>query len=424
LPQCGDAFAWTAGQGGKAKSGLILMLKSRFTCGSRSTSSRLKGRMMTQPTSKQMVESKRSIKPAGERFTTLGEIYARARERLDADTWAVLDGGAGAEQSLHDNVAALGRWSFRPAYLSGVTDLTTSTTFLGIDLSFPVITSPIGGDGMFHERGQCDIAAATASAGIAPVVSEASCFSLETVAAASDGPKIMQLHSWGSSEEFLALAGRACRAGYSALCVTIDCPTLGWRERPMVRRFKTPMEQWGGNYGTVDASAAERLASGAGSDWTWDTLGQVRRQVDIPMLVKGVLTAQDAELAVSAGVDGILVSNHGGRQLDCLPATVDQLPEVVDAVAGRVPVAVDGGIRRGADVLKALALGADVVLVGRLTAMALAADGAAGLYAALRLLRQEFERSMLLAGRGALKDLDRSLLQRRASSCEWIEQPT
>lgn len=357
------------------------------------------------------------VEQANERFATLGEIYACARERLDGDAWAVLDGGAGAEQSLRENLAALNRWSFRPTYLTGVTELVTSTNFLGIDLAFPVLTAPIGGDGLFHERGQCEIAAATAMAGIAPVVSEASRFSLETVAGASDGPKIMQLHAWGDPDEFLALAKRAHRAGYEALCVTIDCPTLGWRERLMSRRYEIPAEQWGGNHDPMGTTAANRLRSGHGSDWTWETLAAVKAATESPLLVKGILTAEDAELAVSAGADGIVVSNHGGRQLDCLPATLDQLPEVVAAVRGRVPVAVDGGIRRGADVLKALALGADVVLVGRMTAMALAADGAAGVYAALRLLREEFERSMLLAGRRTLADLDRELVQPR--TVDW-----
>lgn len=355
----------------------------------------------------------RPLQEAGKKFATLGEIYACARDRLDADAWAVLDGGAGAEQSLRDNLAVLNRWSFRPKYMTGVTELVTNTTFLGIDLAFPVLTAPIGGDGLFHERGQCEIAVATAMAGIAPVVSEASRFSLETVAEASDGPKIMQLHAWGEADEFLALAKRAQRAGYDALCVTIDCPTLGWRERLMTRRFETPAEQWSGNYNPIGTTAANRLVSGYGSDWTWDTLAAARAAVDSPLLVKGILTAEDAEQAISAGVDGIVVSNHGGRQLDCLPATLVQLPEVVAAVRGRVPVAIDGGIRRGADVLKALALGADVVLVGRLTAMALAADGAAGVYRALKLLREEFERSMLLAGRRSLDELDRSVVQPR-----------
>ncbi len=349
------------------------------------------------------------------RFATLGEIYECAREQLAPDVWEVLDGGAGDEQSLRDNIAALARWSFRPRYLSGITDSDTRITFLGLDLAFPVLTAPIGGDGMYHVRGQCAIAEATAAARIVPIVSEASPFALETVAEVSSGPKIMQLMAWGEPDQFLALARRAVLAGYSALCVTIDCPTLGWRERPMVRRFTTPRQQWDGNYPQAMDSAADRLAAGTGSGWTWETLSHVRTQIDVPLLVKGVLTAADAEAAVAAGADGVVVSNHGGRQLDCLPATLDQLPEVVEAVGGRAQVALDGGIRRGTDVLKALALGADVVCVGRLTAMALAAGGGPGVLTALSLLRAEFERSMLLAGRRTVADVDRSVVQPRLS---------
>lgn len=348
-------------------------------------------------------------------FATLSEIYETAREQLDPDVWAVLDGGAGEEQTLRDNVAALARWSFRPRYLSGTTQPDAHSDFLGLDLAFPVLTAPIGGDGMFHVRGQCAIAEATAAAGVAPIVSEASPFDLETVAGASSGPKIMQLMAWGEPDEFLTLAHRATAAGYRALCVTIDCPTLGWRERPMSRRFTTPPQQWAGNHPHARESAADRLVAGSGSAWTWETLASVRSQVDLPILAKGVLTAEDAEAAVAAGMDGVVVSNHGGRQLDCLPATIDQLPEVVAAVAGHAQVAVDGGIRRGTDVLKALALGADVVCVGRLTAMALVAGGAAGVLTALTLLRAEFERSMLLAGRRTVADVDRSAVQSRLS---------
>jgi isopentenyl diphosphate isomerase/L-lactate dehydrogenase-like FMN-dependent dehydrogenase len=350
-----------------------------------------------------------------QQFVTLSEIYESAREQLAPDVWEVLDGGAGDEQSLRDNIAALARWSFRPRYLSGVTESDPRTTFLGLDLAFPVVTAPIGGDGLFHVRGQCAIAEATAAAGIVPIVSEASPFPLETVAESSSGPKIMQLMAWGEPDQFLALARRAIEAGYSALCVTIDCPTLGWRERPMERRFTTPKQQWGGNYSQAMDSAADRLMAGTGSDWTWETLAQVRSQIDVPLLAKGVMTAEDAEAAVAAGADGVVVSNHGGRQLDCLPATLDQLPEVVEAVGGRAGVALDGGIRRGTDVLKALALGADVVCIGRLTAMALVAGGGAGVLTALSLLRAEFERSMLLAGRRTIADVDRSVVQPRLS---------
>jgi isopentenyl diphosphate isomerase/L-lactate dehydrogenase-like FMN-dependent dehydrogenase len=348
-------------------------------------------------------------------FATLGEIYRSAREQLTPDLWEFLDGGAGDERSLHDNIAALARWSFRPRYLSGATEADPRTTFLGLDLAFPVVTAPIGGDGLFHARGQCAIAEATAAAGIVPIVSEASPFALETVAEASSGPKIMQLMAWRKPDQFLALARRAVDAGYSALCVTIDCPTLGWRERQMERRFTTPKQQWDGNYWQTGESAADRLMAGTGSDWTWETLAKVRSEIDIPLVAKGVMTAEDAEAAVAAGADGVVVSNHGGRQLDCLPATLDQLPEVVEAVGGRAQVALDGGIRRGTDVLKAVALGADVVCVGRLTAMALVAGGGAGVLTALSLLRAEFERSMLLAGRRTIADVDRSVVQPRLS---------
>ncbi|MEV5000511.1 alpha-hydroxy acid oxidase [Nocardioides sp. LML1-1-1.1] len=349
--------------------------------------------------------------PDGADFATLGEIYATARERLLPEVWEVLDGGAGEEQSLRDNIAAMARWCFRPRYLGGLQASDVSTRFLGIDLALPVLTAPIGGDGMFHERGQCAIAEATAAAGTVTIVSEASPFVLETVAAASRAPKIMQLMAWGEPEQFLALARRAVAAGYAALCVTIDCPTLGWRERPMKSRFTTPGRQWSGNY----PQAADRLAAGVGSTWTWETFAQVRAELDLPVLAKGVMTAEDAVAAVESGASGVVVSNHGGRQLDCLPATLDQLPEVADAVGDRVPVAFDGGIRRGADVLKALALGADVVCVGRLTAMSLAAGGTPAVLRALDLLRAELERSMLLVGRASIADVDRTVVQPRLS---------
>lgn len=344
-------------------------------------------------------------------FATLGEIYARARERLLPEVWEALDGGAGDEQTLRDNVAAIAKWSFRPRYLNGIKASDVGTRFLGLDLALPVLTAPIGGDGIFHAQGQCAIAEATAEAGTVTIVSEASPFALETVAAASSGPKIMQLMAWGEPEQFLALARRAVAAGYAAVCVTIDCPTLGWRERPMKNRFTTPGEQWSGNY----PQAAERLVAGIGSQWTWETFTQVRAELDVSVLAKGVMTAEDATAAVECGADGVVVSNHGGRQLDCLPATLDQLPEIADAVGGRVPVAFDGGIRRGADVLKALALGADVVCVGRLAAMALAAGGAPAVLGALELLRAELERSMLLVGCRTIADVDRTVVQPRLS---------
>jgi isopentenyl diphosphate isomerase/L-lactate dehydrogenase-like FMN-dependent dehydrogenase len=355
--------------------------------------------------------------PAPTQFTTLGEVYETAPRMLSPEAWAYLDGGAGAEETLADNLRAFQRWRLRPRCLAGVVTPSTATQFLGMPLAAPILTAPIGSDILFHPDGQCATVRAAARRGIVPVVSEASHWPLETVAACADGPKVMQLHAWGGRDEFLALVERAERAGFSAICVTIDCPTLGWRERIMRRRFTPRDDAWTGNCvgpPGAAAAAAARLSGGRGSEWTWETLADARPAIGLPVMVKGVLTAEDAEAAVAAGVDAVVVSNHGGRQLDGVPATLDQLPEVLEAGRGRVAVALDGGIRRGTDVLKALALGADVVLVGRAAAMGLAAAGEPGVAAVLRLLVEELERSMLLAGRADLREIDRSLVRRSA----------
>lgn len=353
-------------------------------------------------------------KSLGPRFATLGTLYDRAKARLPEDAWAYLAGGASGEQTLGDNEAAFGRWSLRPRQLAGVVDVDITTTFLDIELAAPLLTAPIGCDLLFHPDGQRAIVRAAAACGIAPVVAEASYCSLEAAASESDQPKLMQLHAWGSPDEFRSLTRRAEGAGFAAVCVTLDCPSLGWRERTRRIGLQVDERLFSGNH--PDGKFAHHLLSGKGSDWTWDTLAKVATDLEVPLIVKGILTSEDTERAVEAGARGIIVSNHGGRQLDGTPATLDQLSEVVAAVRGRAAVAVDGGIRRGTDILKALALGADVVLVGRPVAMGLGAAGESGARQVLGLLIDEFRRSMLLAGCASIADINAGLIQPRRSA--------
>jgi 4-hydroxymandelate oxidase len=340
---------------------------------------------------------------------TLPHLHQRAQAELLPDVWAYIDAGAGAEATRIDNESACTRWQVLPRLLSGVTTVDTATSFLGIELAAPLVTAPIGCDRLLHPTGQAAVVTATASRGTVAV--EASATSLEDVAAAATGPKIMQVHAQGEVSEFVALAERAHAAGYAALCVTIDCPVLGWRER--LRRLSITVDpaHFSGNH--ADGRFATALLGEAGSRWTWDTLAEAAERLPLPLVVKGVLTASDARRALDCGARSVIVSNHGGRQLDSVPATLDQLPEVLDAVDGRVQVGIDGGFRTGVDVFKALALGADVVLLGRPVAMGMALDGANGVEQVLDLFAAELRRTMVLAGCARISDINADLLRRR-----------
>jgi 4-hydroxymandelate oxidase len=360
--------------------------------------------------------SGRTFYASAARFATLGEIADAARAALPADVWDFLAGGAGTETTLADNAAAFGRWRFRPRVLSGIGPPDLGTSLLGIPLRLPLLTAPFGADGLFHPDGQLAVARANARAGIASIVPEAGTYPLEEVAtAAPAAARVLQLHPMGPERNFRDMLARAEDAGYTAVCLTADSPTGGWRERNLRNRFSPDPAVITGNYppgrGVSPEQVFGQLFTRGEPVWSWDQVARLCATSRLPFLVKGILTAADARAAVAAGAAAVLVSNHGGRQLDRAPAALDQLPEVVAEVGGEVPVALDSGVRSGTDVVVALALGADAVVIGRLAAYGLAADGEAGVTRVLELLREEITTVLTLLGRPSVRDLDPTALQ-------------
>jgi 4-hydroxymandelate oxidase len=261
------------------------------------------------------------------------------------------------------------------------------------------------------------VARANAAHGVASIVPEASTFALEEIAAAAPAAaRILQLHPTGDPANVLAIVHRGRAAGYEAVCVTCDCPTAGWRERNMRNRFEIDVAYVGGNYPPGGAVALEevfgQLFYRDAPIWTWDMLAEVMAAGGLPWMAKGILTGEDALAAADAGAAAVLVSNHGGRQLDGAASSLGQLVEVADALAGGpLQIAIDSGVRRGSDIVKALALGADVAVLGRTAAFGLAAAGEAGVARTHELLRDEIATIMTLAGRQRIADLDRALVQ-------------
>ena len=348
------------------------------------------------------------------------EDYERAaEERLEPGAFGYIAGGANDEWTLAENRAAFARWVLRPRMLVDVSSVTTATRVLGVELSFPVIVAPTAFQRMAHPEGEEAMARGAAAAGTAMCLSTVATATLEDVAAAApSAARWFQLY-WSEDREVVRdLVGRAEAAGYLAVVVTVDLPELGRRERDLRTGFEIPEE--------IPVPAFTALAENASvtpdqinflvdRSLTWRDLDWLRSVTSLPLLVKGVLTAEDAELACEAGVDGIVVSNHGGRQLDGVAATLDVLPEVVEASAGRAEVLLDGGIRRGTDVVKALALGAKAVLAGRAPLYGLAVDGAAGVEAVLGLLREETQLALALCGCASPDDVTRAHVGRAAT---------
>lgn len=334
---------------------------------------------------------------------TLRELYEAAERTMSQSGWEYLQAAAGTGQTAYSNLAAFRRWRLTPQALSGVLTPDLTALCMGIATALPVLFSPLGSDKVLHASGAEAIAAVARERDLCTIIPEAASTSLEEIGAAGADRLIMGLHAWGEPREFLALANRAANAGYSAIAVTVDCPTLGRRDNYLAARAHQPESYFAGN----DASGrvARRLHSGQGSAWTWRTFREVRREIPLPVAAKGILSAEDAVRAADAGADAVIISNHGGRQIDYLPATLECLPDIVRALSGKVQIGIDGGIRTGMDVLVAIALGADFVGVGRPVAASLGLAGVDGVNRFVDLLEGEIRLAMTLLGRGSFAEL-------------------
>ena len=345
-------------------------------------------------------------------FLTLHEIVKQARHNLTRNHWDYLVGGADSETSLRRNRYGLDSLAYRPRILNDVSQVTTATELLGVSLRIPVLLAPIGSLQVFDPGGGASAAEAARDFGVLQILSSVCLPDFEAVAAAVPGPRIYQLYLVGDEAWMDDVIGRAIDAGYTGFCLTADTQTYSRRERDILKRFIPPSGSRADTRSsrTSSAPAAAPADFGFQARMSWDTVAHVKERFDIPLVVKGVATAEDAARCVELGVDVVYVSNHGGRQLDHTRACIDALPEVVEAVAGRAPVVVDGGFTRGADVVKALCLGATAVGMGRLEGLALAAGGSSALVRALEIVEYEIRITMALLGASSLEALHPELL--------------
>jgi isopentenyl diphosphate isomerase/L-lactate dehydrogenase-like FMN-dependent dehydrogenase len=330
----------------------------------------------------------------------VGEIVAAAAAKVDPKVWCYFEGGAGDEVTLRANVAAFGRWLLRPRMLVDVAEVSTATTVLGTTVSMPLLVAPFAMQRLLDPEGEVATARAAQAAGTLMCVSTVTTRTHDEVAAVGDAPRWLQLYVLKDRQRTLDHVAEAREAGYSALALTVDAPYLGVRERDLRLGFEVPAELPLPYVKGLDPKLAMTLAQQfeMTPSLTWRDLEWIASESQMPVVLKGLLTREDALLAVEHGAAGVLVSNHGGRQLDGVAATLDALPEVVEAVAGRCEVYVDGGIRRGTDVLKALALGARAALVARPVAAGLALGGEAGVARVLEIFRAEIEVGLALLG--------------------------
>ncbi len=330
-------------------------------------------------------------------YAVLHEFVGPAKRNVSRGTWDYLMGGAETENTYIRNRRALDELAFRPRVLRNVEQIDTSARVLGCKLELPVILAPIGSlQDMVPEGGAAPTRAAARS-GVLHMLSSACSPGLEAVAACNDHPKIFQLYVRGDTAWVDDHVARAIANRYIALCFTVDLDYYGRRERDLAKRYKT-------------TSRRSNPADHFQARFAWADLARIRKKFDIPIILKGIATAEDARIALEHGVEGIYVSNHGGRQLDHGQGSVAVLPEIVEAVGGRAEVIVDGGILRGTDIVKAMALGAKAVGIGRLQGLALSAGGETALVRALALLRDEVTRCLGLLGVTSYAELNASYL--------------
>ena len=355
---------------------------------------------------------------AAEPLASLSDYEAAARSKMTPMAWEYVTGGAGDEQTLAWNKRAYEDIKLRSRVLVDVSRIDTSLRLFGQELAHPILLAPTAYHKLIHREGEVATARGAAAAQAAMILSSFSTVKVEEVAPAA-GALWFQLYVQPDRGFTKALVQRAEAAGCRALCLTVDTPVLGARNRETRSAFALPEGMTRAHLEGLSqsvATATHRPPEGAiysavlEPRLTWKDVDWLRSFAKVPVLLKGVMDAEDAKRAMEHGVAGLIVSNHGGRNLDTVPATITALPRVVEAVAGRAPVLVDGGVRRGSDVLKALALGASAVAIGRPYLFGLAVDGSNGVSRIVQILRTELEMAMALTGRTSLKAVDRSVL--------------
>ena len=377
-----------------------------------------------------------------DRCFSIADLRAKAKKRIPAPVFHYMDGAAEDEVTLGQNRNAFAQYQIVPRVLRDVSKVDTSTSILGQPSSLPLVLAPTGMSRLFHYRGEDAVSRAAANAGLIYSLSTMSTFSIEEVAAMTSGPKWFQIYVWRDRELLKSFIERCRDTGYKALCLTVDVPVFGQRERDMRSGVTIPPEltiasmfdtllrpQWLMQYLT---SSRMELANVRGhssvsndafvlAEYTnaqfdpsvnWDAAAWMIQQWQGDFAIKGIMSKADALRAVDIGATAIIVSNHGGRQLDHAPGSFDVLAEIVDAVDGHAEVILDGGVRRGTDVIKALALGAKACMIGRSYLYGLGAGGEAGVDRALSLLGDEIRRNMALLGVNSIADIDASYLRR------------
>jgi L-lactate dehydrogenase (cytochrome) len=396
------------------------------------------------------------LDPVARRLATaacVADLRRIARRRLPRGVFDYIDGGAEDEWSLRNNSAAFARIEFRPRVMRAVGTVDTSTTLLGKPLPYPLVLAPTGFTRIADPQGELAVARAAARAGLPYTLSTLATRSIEEVAAVSDGRRWFQVYAWRDRGLVEDMVERCREAGYEALVLTVDTAMLGRRERDVRRGFALPPKlglgtlldgalhpgwTWAfvrsepivfanvatararGGQAPADGTAAVTLADYVNSQFdpnlSWDDVDWLRSRWDGPIVVKGIQTVEDAVLAAGRGVDAIALSNHGGRQLDSAPAPIDLVAPVVDAVGDRVEVICDGGVRRGSDIVKAVALGAKACMAGRAYLYGLGAAGERGVDHVLSLLHSDVTRTMALLGARSVSELTPDLVSQRTPS--------
>ena len=362
-------------------------------------------------------EKSRAPQSSRNRTETLSELVcladfeAAARERMSATAYEYIASGAADEITIRWNREAFDKLALRPCVLVDVEKIDTSVELFGQKLDFPILLAPTALHRLVHPEGEVETARGAGAAKVTFVVSSLSTRRFEDIAHATSEPLWFQLYDLAKDRHGFVrdLVQKMKALGCRALCVTVDAPVAGARNRQARAHFRIPDD-----FDTPYYADRKKAKLYAGlpvmGSFTWDDVAWLRSITDLPLLLKGILNPEDADLAIRSGVNGLIVSNHGGRCLDTLPATISVLPQVVEKVAGRVPVLVDGGVRRGTDVLKAVALGAKAVLIGRPYLYGLAAGGASGVSKVVEVLRDEFKMAMALTGHRSLAEIDRSVV--------------